>query len=93
MTVQQWIAAYAEAWRERDADAAAALFTADSSYRSHPLQEAHLGSDGVHSSSSASDVRITSACSASRAGEETTEAPRAASASAFAGVRLLTTSG
>ena len=49
MTVQQWIDAYAEAWRERDAEAAAALFTEDSSYRSHPLQEAHLGSEGVRS--------------------------------------------
>jgi SnoaL-like protein len=46
---QRWIDAYADAWRERDADAAAALFTEDSSYRSHPLQEAHLGSDGVRS--------------------------------------------
>ena len=49
MTVQQWVDAYADAWRERDAEAAAALFTEDSSYRSHPLQEAHLGSEGVRS--------------------------------------------
>jgi len=49
MTVQQWVDAYADAWRERDADAAAMLFTEDSSYRAHPLQEAHLGSDGVRS--------------------------------------------
>ena len=47
MTVQQWVDAYADAWRERDADAAAALFTEDSSYRAHPLQEAHAGSEGV----------------------------------------------
>ena len=49
MTVQQWIDAYASAWRERDSDAAAALFTEDSSYRSHPLQAAHVGGDGVRS--------------------------------------------
>ena len=49
MTVQQWVDAYADAWRERDAEAAAALFTDDSSYRVHPLQEAHAGSDGVRS--------------------------------------------
>jgi hypothetical protein len=47
MTVQEWVDAYVDAWRERDADAAAALFTGDSSYRSHPLQEPHLGADGV----------------------------------------------
>ena len=47
MAVQQWVDAYAQAWRDRDADAAAALFTADSSYRSHPLEEAHQGADGV----------------------------------------------
>ena len=47
MTVQQWVDAYADAWRERDADAAAALFTEDSSYRAHPLQDAHAGTEGV----------------------------------------------
>jgi hypothetical protein len=49
VTVEQWVDAYAKAWRERDADAAAALFTEESSYRSHPLQEAHVGSEGVGS--------------------------------------------
>src|SRR5262245_50930362 len=48
MTVEQWVDAYADAWRTRDAEAAAALFTDASSYRSHPLQEAHLGAAGVH---------------------------------------------
>jgi hypothetical protein len=47
VTVQQWVDAYATAWAERDADAAAALFTADSSYRDHPLKEAHAGRAGV----------------------------------------------
>lgn len=49
MTVQQWVDAYAQAWRDRDADAAAALFTDDSLYRSNPLQDPHRGTDGVHS--------------------------------------------
>ena len=48
MTVQGWVDAYAQAWRDRDADAAAGLFTEDSSYRSHPLQEPHRGAEGVH---------------------------------------------
>ena len=65
MTAQQWVDAYADAWRERDAEAAAALFADDSSYRAHPLQEAHLGSDGVRaywadvtSAQEAVDVRM-----------------------------------
>jgi ketosteroid isomerase-like protein len=49
MTVQEWVEAYAAAWRTRDADAAAALFTESCSYRSHPLQEAHHGGAGVRS--------------------------------------------
>jgi predicted SnoaL-like aldol condensation-catalyzing enzyme len=47
MTVQQWVDAYAEAWRDRDAEAAARLFTDDCRYREHPLQEAHRGTEGV----------------------------------------------
>jgi hypothetical protein len=49
VTVQEWIDAYADAWRERDPDAAAALFTESCSYRPHPLQEAYRGSEGVRS--------------------------------------------
>ena len=49
MTVQEWVDAYAEAWRDRDADAAAALFAADCLYRDHPLQEPHRGAEGVRS--------------------------------------------
>jgi hypothetical protein len=48
MTVQEWVDAYARAWRDRDADAAAGLFTEDCLYRSHPLQPAHAGTAGVH---------------------------------------------
>ena len=49
MSVQEWVDAYAEAWRGRDADAAADLFTDDCSYRERPLEEAHRGSAGVRS--------------------------------------------
>jgi hypothetical protein len=41
VTVQEWVDGYADAWRDRDADAAAKLFTNDCLYREHPLQEAH----------------------------------------------------
>jgi hypothetical protein len=49
VTVQEWADAYAQAWRDRDADAAAALFTDDCLYRDHPLQAAHEGAEGVRS--------------------------------------------
>lgn len=45
--IDDWIAAYGRAWEERDADAAAALFTSDAVYRDHPLGPPHLGADGV----------------------------------------------
>jgi uncharacterized protein (TIGR02246 family) len=38
-----WIEAYARAWRDKDSDAAAKLFTEDALYRSHPLREPHVG--------------------------------------------------
>ncbi len=47
MTVQEWSDAYAQAWRDRDADAAAALFTDNCLYLDHPLQEGYRGTDGV----------------------------------------------
>jgi SnoaL-like protein len=49
MTVQEWVDAYAQAWRDRDAVAAASLFTESSVYRDHPLQDGHRGAAGVHS--------------------------------------------
>ena len=49
MTVQQWADAYAQAWRDRDAEAAASLFADDCLYREHPLQEPHRGAEGVRS--------------------------------------------
>jgi len=49
MTVNEWVGAYAQAWRNRDADAAAALFTDDCVYRDHPFHEHRRGSGGVRS--------------------------------------------
>jgi hypothetical protein len=47
MTPAQWLAAYRTAWLTRDADAAAALFTADATYTEQPYQDAFVGSAGV----------------------------------------------
>ena len=47
-TVEQWIDGYRTAWENRDADAAAALFTEDASYRTAPYAEPELGRGGVH---------------------------------------------
>jgi SnoaL-like domain len=48
MTVADWLAGYRKAWMDRDADAAAALFTENASYRVQPYEEAHVGPAGVH---------------------------------------------
>jgi uncharacterized protein (TIGR02246 family) len=47
MTVEEWVEAYARAWREKDADAVLDLFTDDAEYRSSPFREPHVGSDGI----------------------------------------------
>ncbi|HLW94772.1 MAG TPA: nuclear transport factor 2 family protein [Solirubrobacteraceae bacterium] len=47
MTVQEWLAGYARAWEERDAAAAAALFSEGSSYLDQPFGDAYRGRDGV----------------------------------------------
>jgi nuclear transport factor 2 (NTF2) superfamily protein len=46
-SVQEWLAGYERAWVERDAEAAAMLFTADSQYREQPFQDAFRGVEGV----------------------------------------------
>ena len=46
--IGEWISAYGRAWEQRDAAAAAALFSDDAVYRDHPLGPPHLGSAGVH---------------------------------------------
>jgi hypothetical protein len=48
LTIDQWLAGYRTAWESRDADAAAALFTDDASYREEPYAEPFLGRAGVH---------------------------------------------
>lgn len=40
---QEWVEAYGRAWRQKDAAAAAGLFTADGVYRSHPFRSPHTG--------------------------------------------------
>ena len=47
MTVQEWLDGYAKAWEERDAEAAAELFTEDAEYRDNPFAGPHTGRDGV----------------------------------------------
>jgi uncharacterized protein (TIGR02246 family) len=50
VNAEQWAEAYAQAWRDRDAEAAAALFTEECTYRDHPvLGEPHRGQAGVRS--------------------------------------------
>lgn len=46
-TLHEWIEAYRLAWESRDADAAAALFTPDATYRSNIYEPAHEGQEGV----------------------------------------------
>ena len=48
MTVQEWVESYFRAWDEKDADAAAELFTEQALYRDDPYGEPHRGRDGVH---------------------------------------------
>jgi len=47
MTPAEWLAAYRAAWLERDADAAAALFTEDATYAEQPYQDAFVGPRGI----------------------------------------------
>ncbi|CAN5752525.1 hypothetical protein BH20ACT23_BH20ACT23_19720 [soil metagenome] len=44
---QAWIDAYGEAWRAKDASGAAALFTEDGVYKSHPFREADVSREGI----------------------------------------------
>ena len=48
MDVRSWLDGYRKAWEDGDADAAAALFTEDSTYRSNIFEEPYRGRDGVH---------------------------------------------
>jgi ketosteroid isomerase-like protein len=43
----EWLDAYGEAWRTRDDEALADLFTADAVYRSHPFRAPHVGVEAI----------------------------------------------
>jgi hypothetical protein len=63
MTVEEWAKAYRKAWEDRDAEAAAALFTEDATYRSNIFEDPHRGHDGVAGywqevTAGQSDVRV-----------------------------------
>ena len=45
--VRSWIDRYGRAWRDRDADAAAEIFTEDAIYRAHPFRAPHVGRDAI----------------------------------------------
>jgi ketosteroid isomerase-like protein len=45
--MEEWLARYRRAWEEADAEAVAALFTPDASYRSHIFGAAHEGAEGI----------------------------------------------
>ncbi len=47
MTIQEWIDTYERAWRDKDAELAASLFTPNGVYCSHLLQEPAIGPTGV----------------------------------------------
>jgi ketosteroid isomerase-like protein len=47
MTFEEWLDGYARAWRERDADAVAALFAEDGVYRSHAFREPYVGREAI----------------------------------------------
>lgn len=62
--VNDWAEGYRVAWETADADAVAALFSEDSSYRSEIYQEPHRGRSGVVEywtgvTASQSDVSVT----------------------------------
>jgi ketosteroid isomerase-like protein len=42
-----WLAAYGKAWETRDANAAAALFTAEATYQDVPFDPPHQGQEGI----------------------------------------------
>lgn len=62
-TLKEWIEGYKLAWEDRDADAAARLFTLDATYRDNIHEDAHPGRSGVHDywesvTSTQSEVRV-----------------------------------
>ena len=47
MSVEEWIARYAAAWRAKDIAGVTELFTEDGVYRSSPTGAAHVGTDAI----------------------------------------------
>lgn len=47
MDLERWLAEYARAWREKDAEGVAALFTENAVYRSSPTGAAHTGREAI----------------------------------------------
>ena len=47
LTIDQWLDGYRTAWESRDAEAAAALFTDDATYREEPYAEPFVGRAAV----------------------------------------------
>jgi SnoaL-like domain len=45
--VDAWLERYRRAWEQADTPAVLGLFTADATYRSHPLHPAHTGHQGI----------------------------------------------
>jgi hypothetical protein len=45
--LEAWVEGYRVAWEQKDADAAAALFTEDATYRANIFEEPARGRDGV----------------------------------------------
>ena len=46
-SLDEWIEEYRLAWENMDADAAAALFTSDATYRDNIFEDPHRGQEGV----------------------------------------------
>ena len=76
MNVAEWAEAYRQAWEQRDAEAAAALFTEGSEYRSHAFMEPNAGREGVRSYWA--EVTSTQANVSVRMGEPFVDGDRAA---------------
>jgi ketosteroid isomerase-like protein len=47
VNIDTWVERYGRAWREKDDEAVADLFTEGATYASHPLQPPHRGRDGI----------------------------------------------
>lgn len=46
-SVTEWLSAYAQAWRNKDAESVSLLFTEDAVYHSAPTKPAHRGRAGI----------------------------------------------